>query len=102
MIRLTSETQIQVAVEAVDFRKQIDSLVRLCQQNLLSNPRSGTLFVFINRSNTMIRILSYDGTGYWLCTKRLSRGKYQGWPTESTAITPMAAKQLATLIKTMA
>jgi hypothetical protein len=42
--------------------------------------RWGTLFVFINRSKTMVRTLAYDGTGFWLMTKRLSKGKFQGWP----------------------
>jgi transposase len=39
-------------------------------------PRSGTLFVFINRNKTMVRSLIYDGTGFWLMTKRLSKGRF--------------------------
>lgn len=102
MIRLTAQTKILVAVEAVDFRKQIDSLVRLCQKELEQDPRNGTYFVFINRAKSMIRVLSYDGNGFWLCTKRLSRGRYQGWPVAQESLTEVAAKQLSELIKTTA
>lgn len=93
MIRLTTQTQILVAIEAVDFRKQIDSLVRLCKQ-LEENPRSGTYFVFINRARTMIRVLSYDGNRYWLCTKRLSQGRYQGWPKHDEKLSPLSVQRV--------
>jgi transposase len=42
---------------------------------------SGTLFLFRNRSGTAIKLLTYDGQGYWLCLKRFSQGKLQWWPT---------------------
>ena len=99
MIRLTSDSRIMLAVDAVDFRKQIDSLVRLCKDTLAQDPRSGTYFVFINRSRTMIRLLSYDGNGYWLCTKRLSQGRYTGWPNGGQ-LTSVTAQSLWSLLKT--
>ncbi len=102
MIHLTSQTKILVAIEAVDFRKQIDSLVRLCKEELARNPRDGTYFVFINRAHTMIRLLSHDGSGYWLCTKRLSQGRYRNWPTGKSCLSTLEAKQLAALIKSSA
>lgn len=99
MIHLTADTKILVATQAVDFRKQIDSLVRLCHQELKQNPRSGIYFVFINRAKTMVRILSYDGTGYWLATKRLSQGRYHGWPSSDQSLHSLIAKQLSALLK---
>jgi transposase len=76
MIHLTSKTEILIAGKAVDFRKGIDGLVGLCEHELKVNPKNGKLFVFISRDATKIRILAYDGNGYWLMTKRLSNGKF--------------------------
>ena len=98
MIHLTADTHILLATEPADFRQGIDGLARICQARLSSNPRSGSLFVFINRSKTMIRTLAYDGTGFWLMTKRLSKGKFQGWPTSNEAINPIIAKPLRQLL----
>ena len=98
MIHLTADTHILLATEPADFRKGIDGLAFICKDRLSSNPRSGTLFVFINRSRTMVRTLVYDGTGFWLMTKRLSKGKFQHWPKSNNAINPVAAKQLRQLL----
>jgi transposase len=72
--------RILVAVEAVDGRKGIDSLVQLCREKLDADPFSGCLFVFRSRSATSIRILTYDGQGFWLAQKRLSKGRFLWWP----------------------
>jgi len=98
MIHLTAETHILLATQPADFRQGIDGLARICQARLSSDPRAGSLFVFINRSKTMIRTLSYDGTGFWLMTKRLSKGKFQGWPTSNETINPILAKHLRQLL----
>jgi transposase len=100
MIHLTATTSIRVATERADFRKGIDGFVALCQHDLKQNPRSGTLYVFLNRSATMVRILAYDGQGpgYWLMTKRLSKGRYQGWPRETSPVSPIAAHRLRQLL----
>lgn len=100
MIHLTEKTVIFLAPAPVDFRKQIDGLVALCTNHFQQNPRNGALYVFINRAKTMIRILHHDGTGYWLATKRLSRGRYQGWPAPEAGLAPAIASQLMSLIKT--
>jgi len=98
MIHLTADSQILVAIAPADFRCGIDGLAAVCRHKLSSDPRSGTLFVFINRSKTMIRALAYDGTGFWLITKRLSKGKFQHWPTSTDTIEPFAARQLRQLL----
>jgi len=69
-----------VAVEAVDFRKGIDSLAELCRAKLNADPFSGSLFVFRSRRATSIKVLVYDGQGFWLATKRLSKGRFRWWP----------------------
>lgn len=81
MIQLAAQMRILVAVEPVDFRRGIDGLARLCQETLASDPFSGTLFVFRGRSGTSIKVLAYDGQGFWLCQKRLSNGVFRYWPT---------------------
>lgn len=100
MILLTSNTPILLAAEPADFRCGIDGFVAICRQQLKQEPRFGILFVFINRKKTMIRALSYDGTGFWLMTKRLSKGKFSYWPTSKKAISPIQAKDLRLLLST--
>lgn len=98
MIHLTSETKIFLATQPADFRKGIDGFVALCRAQLQQDPRGGTLFVFVNRSKTMVRSLIYDGTGFWLMTKRLSKGRFKNWPKSSKTIDPITAKQLRKLL----
>lgn len=98
MIHLTADTHILVAIAPADFRQGIDGLAAVCRHKLIQNPRSGTVFVFTNRNKTMVRALSYDGTGFWLMTKRLSKGKFTSWPNSNNNIKPLIAKQLRKLL----
>ena len=98
MIQISPQMRILVAVEAQDFRKGIDGLARVCREALAADPFSGGLFVFRNRRQTALRILCYDGQGFWLAHKRLSRGRFRWWPTSSTATTSLEAHQLQRLI----
>lgn len=98
MILLTTNTPILLAIQPADFRCGIDGFVAICRRQLAQDPRSGILFVFINRNKTMIRALSYDGTGFWLMTKRLSKGKFAHWPSGKKTITAMQAKDLRLLL----
>ena len=61
-------------------RKGIDSLAELCRAKLDADPFSGCLFVFRSRRATSIKVLVYDGQGFWLATKRLSKGRFRWWP----------------------
>lgn len=99
MIHMTSDTRILLATKPADFRKGIDGFDALCRVALEQDSRSGTHFVFINRGKTMVRILSYDGTGFWLMTKRLAKGKFQGWPKQGEVISHMTAIELSQLLK---
>jgi transposase len=72
MLQLTPQSRIFLAVQPVDFRKGIDGLAALCRQVLHDNPLGGAVYVFRNRSGTTLKLLAYDGQGFWLCTKRLS------------------------------
>jgi len=84
MIQITPPMRILVAVEPVDFRKGIDGLAALCREALASDPLGGTLFVFCSRRRHALKCLTYDGQGFWLCQKRLSQGRFRGWPKADT------------------
>lgn len=98
MIQLTPHMRILVAVEPVDFRAGIDALAGICRQRLQADPYAGTLFVFANRRRTAVRVLVYDGQGFWLCTKRLSSGKFASWPVAHAPTHPLLACQLQALL----
>ncbi len=99
MIQVTPQMRILVAVEAVDFRKGIDALARLCQDTLHADPFSGYVFVFRSRRATAIKVLVYDGQGFWLAQKRLSSGRFRWWPVRAAeAATTLEAHQLQVLL----
>lgn len=80
MIQIAPQMRIMLAVEPVDFRKGIDGLAMASRTVIGEEPFSGTLFVFRNRSGTALKLLVYDGQGFWLLQKRLSKGRLQWWP----------------------
>src|SRR5947207_14990859 len=85
MIQIAPQMRLLVAVEPADFRRGIDGLVRMCREALGVDPFSGAVFVFRNRRATAIKVLVYDGQGFWLCLKRLSSGRFRFWPRETRA-----------------
>jgi len=99
MIQITPQMRILVAVEPADFRKGIDGLARLCQEVLKQDPFRGWVFVFRNRRATAVKVLAYDGQGFWLCQKRLSRGRFRWWPaSRAGAARTLEAHQLQALL----
>lgn len=98
MIQLTPQSRIFVATAPVDFRKGIDGLAAVCRQRLGDNPLEGAVYVCRNRAGTSLKLLLYDGQGYWLCMKRLSKGRFAWWPHSADARVPLAARELIILI----
>jgi transposase len=98
MIQLTAQTRILVAIEPVDFRNGIDGLQALCKRVLASDPFSGTVFVFRNRRGTAVKVLTYDGQGFWLAQKRLSAGKFPHWPEAGEPAKLLEAHELHVLL----
>jgi transposase len=80
MIQIAPQMRILLARTPVDFRKGIDGLAALCRQSLQTDPMTGVVVVFCSRSRRAIKVLVYDGQGYWLCQKRLSSGRFTQWP----------------------
>src|ERR1700693_5090407 len=93
LIQITPQMRILVAIESIDGRKGIDSLAQLCREKLDADPFSGCLFIFRSRPGTAIKLLAYDGQGFWLATKRLSKGRFRWWPTGAEAARTLRAHQ---------
>ena len=98
MLQLTPQSRIFLAVQPIDFRKGIDGLAALCRQALGENPLGGAVYVFRNRNGTTLKLLTYDGQGFWLCTKRLSQGRFHWWPTTATPSVTLSARELSVLL----
>jgi transposase len=100
MMQLTAQTRILLSVDPADFRAGIDGLCRVCRAELAADPFSGTVFVFRNRRGTSVKLLAYDGQGFWLCQKRLSSGSFRYWPDRSgsSARIEMLAHELQVLL----
>lgn len=100
MITVSPTTQVLVMHEPVSFRSGIDGTVAIARLVLQKEPMDGAMFVFRNKNRQMLRILHYDGSGYWLCTKRLSKGCFSAWPQGdgTSACSPLLARELQVLI----
>lgn len=98
MIQITPHMRILVAVEPIDFRAGIDALAGICRQRLAADPFGGGLFVFSNRRRSAIKILVYDGNGFWMCQKRLSSGRFAFWPDGANPTRALEAHELQVLL----
>ena len=98
MLQVTPHMRVLVCVQPVDFRKGIDAIAAICRNLLKEDPHNGTLFLFRNRSRCSLRILMYDEQGFWLSTKRLSRGKFPWWSTSTSESVDIPSWALQTLL----
>lgn len=100
MIQITPQMRVLVAIEAADFRCGIDGLAQVCRASLGADPLAGVVFAFRNRRRTAIKLLVYDGQGFWLCHKRLSKGTFRWWPAsqDDAAAARLQAHELQVLI----
>jgi transposase len=91
-------TKIYIALDAVDMRKGFEGLHGLVRDQLGQDPMSGHLFLFTNRTRTRLKALVWDGSGLWVCAKRLEKGRFH-WPAapEGRSVT-MRAEELAMLV----
>ena len=80
MIQITPQMRVLVGVEPADFRCGIDGLAQRCRTVLAADPFSGAVFAFRNKRRTAIKILVFDGQGFWLLHKRFSKGRFAWWP----------------------
>jgi len=87
-------TKVWLAAGPTDLRAGFDRLCVLVQAALGQNATSGHLFVFCNAARTRIRILYFDGSGLWLLTKRLERGRF-AWPVAVPDADPSVPRRIA-------
>ena len=98
MIQITPQMHVLAAVEPVDLRKGIDGLAAVCREKLQADPFSGWVFLFRSRRATAIRILVYDGQGFWMAHKRLSKGRFPWWPSGTIPAQTLQAHQAQLLL----
>lgn len=70
---------IFLACGATDGRKQINGLVAIVTDSFSLSPYDDAIFVFCNKSRDRLKILEFDGDGFWLHNKRLEKGRFK-WP----------------------
>jgi len=99
MLSITSEHKIYIACQAVDFRKGMDGYAAVCRRQFNLDPFSGHCFIFRNKRATAIKVLLYDGTGFWLCHKRLSKDRFKRWPKTTSDVVTINANQLSLLLQ---
>ncbi|MFN0055454.1 MAG: IS66 family insertion sequence element accessory protein TnpB [Planctomycetales bacterium] len=77
MFLLSPQTKVFLARQVTDMRKSFRGLLVLTEAVLRQDPASGHLFVFVNRRRDLLKILHWDGGGYWIWYRRLERGTFQ-------------------------
>ena len=77
-------TRIYVAAGATDMRKNFNGLHGLVRDQLGCDPESGHVFLFANARRNRLKLLVYDGSGLWVCAKRLDGGRFR-WPARDSA-----------------
>lgn len=98
MLQITPLHSIMLYIKPIDFRKGLNSLVMFCINQLNEELLNQKVFVFVNRSKTAIKVLMYDGQGYWLCTKRLSKGRFTHWPKSAEEVSCLTCQQVTILL----
>ncbi len=96
MNAISLNSRVYIAPKPLDFRKRIDGTHAACRHLTDLNPLDGGLFLFINKSRTMLRCYYFDGHGEWLVEKRVATGKFLWWGSDKipTAIEPTIANLL--------
>ena|SRR3990167_9404016 len=98
MLQITPQHRLLLATSPIDFRRGLDGLAASCRLTLKSDPFSGTIFAFRNRAGTSIKLLIYDGSGFWLCQKRFSKGRLAWWPTSRNEAVEVRAAELLLIL----
>ena len=99
MIPFGPATRIFLAPGPTDMRRSFDGLAEIVRQRLGDDPLSGHLFIFTNKRRNRLKILVWDGSGLWVCAKRLEEGTFC-WPTPEPGQTKVrfSAEELALLL----
>jgi len=97
MLNFSTATRVFVALDPVDLRRSFNGLFACVQQQLRLDPLSGHLFVFTNRARNRLKVLVWDGSGLWVCAKRLERGRFS-WPHGTGPVASLHGEELVALV----
>jgi transposase len=84
---------------ATDMRKGFNGLYGLVRDHLGCDPESGHVFLFTNARRNRLKLLVYDHSGLWICSKKLDGGRFR-WPGADTSETKivLSHEELAMLL----
>lgn len=88
MLGFGPATRVYVATGATDMRKGFNGLYGLVRDRLECDPTSGHVFLFTNARRNRLKLVVYDGSGLWVCAKKLDRGRFR-WPDADSAVKKM-------------
>jgi len=97
MLSVSGATRVLVATSAVDLRGGFNRLCGLVSEQLKQDPLSGHLFVFSNRRRNRLKVLYWDGSGLWVCAKRLEQGRFT-WPSSEAGSVSLRGEEFSALI----
>ena len=97
MLSVSGTTRVLVATVPVDLRGSFNRLYGYVVEHLMGDPLSGNLFLFTNRRRNRIKILWFDGSGLWICAKRLERGRFT-WPVSDQGQVSLRGEEFSALI----
>ena len=98
MIVPPTGVRVLVATKPVDFRKGMDGLAAYVEQQLLTDPFNGIVYVFRSKRADKVKLLFWDQTGLVLVTKRLEDGRFR-WPTIQDGVMRLSPAQLSALLE---
>jgi len=97
MLNFSTATRVFVATAPVDLRASFNRLFALTQAILKQDPLSGHWFVFTNQERNRVKILFWDGSGLWVCAKRLEKGRFS-WPRGQESCASLRSEELVALL----
>lgn len=98
MIQTSPGQPIFVVHEPIKFNGRLKGTLAICRDILRLEPMDGCYVVFRNASGTMLRIIFYDGDGFWVCEKTFSKGHIVHWPKQSCSFSAASARELMVLL----
>lgn len=97
MLNWSSGTRVFVATQPVDLRAGFNRLFALTQSVLQQDPLCGHWFVFTNQERNRVKVLFWDGSGLWVCAKRLEKGRFS-WPKPDDCCARLRSEELLALL----
>ena len=97
MLTLSPSTKIYIVAGATDMRRSFNGLAAIVMGELEMDLLTGHLFVFSNRRRNRLKVMYFDGSGLWVCAKRLEKGTFK-WPEPGTDVIELTSEELMLLL----